>query len=222
MCCILISASAQLATIVRATQETPAAEGGDAASVIALQPAPIARVDSTITEPLCWQGRGGCGCRCHYMSEYSGSFFSWVFHGLASPFETCNVDQCNSRRYVLSLRVALGRLGLSVALIPSLQFIVNPGYRLQVLPSLQVQRTCNYTSPGFCALEMLECGSAPLDRKASDEERSARFVAYKENKLAEIKQMFHEGKVSHLDVDPSGATWLEVIFLHITMSASGL
>jgi hypothetical protein len=217
-----MSASARSSANGQATLEISTADGGNAASTDALQPVSGAQIDASVTKQLCWQGRGGCRCRCHYTSEYSGSFFSWVFHGFASPLETCNVDQCNSRRYMLSLRVALGRVGLSVAVTPSLQFIVNPDCRLQILPSLQMQRTCNYTSPGFLALEMLECGFAPLDRKASDEERSARFVAYKENKLAEIKQMFHEGKVSHLDVDPAGATWLEVIFLHITMSASGL
>jgi hypothetical protein len=57
---------------------------------------------------------------------------------------------------------------------------------------------------------MLEHGYDAFVQKASDEQYSARWMTYKQDKLAEIKQLFHEGKVSHLDVDPSGATWLEV------------
>jgi hypothetical protein len=112
---------------------------------------------------------------------------------------------------MLSLRVALNRLGFSVAIVPSLQFIVSPDYRLQILPSLQMQRTRKYTSEGFRALYLLQHGYDTSDRKWSDEQTSAGFVTYKQEKLAEIKQLFHHGKVSHLDVDPSGATWLEVM-----------
>ncbi|KAM0702270.1 hypothetical protein Q7P35_011180 [Cladosporium inversicolor] len=94
-------------------------------------------------------------------------------------------------------------------------FIVSGDYGLQILPGLQMQRTCKYTSQGFRALYMLEHGYDTSDWKANDEQRSARFVAYTQGKLAEIKQLFHEGKVSHLDVDPSGATWLEQKLLQI-------
>jgi hypothetical protein len=120
---------------------------------------------------------------------------------------------------MLSLRVALNRLGLSVAVVPSLQFIISPDYRLQILPSLQMQRTRKYTSEGFRAMYMLQHGYDVSDVKGREEQLHVRFVTYKQEKLAEIKQLFHEGKVSHLDVDPSGATWLEVMcmahyFLH--------
>jgi hypothetical protein len=204
-------ASARISASVQVTLDTPTADDENAAHVDALQPALVVRADTDAIEQLCWQGRGGCGCCCHYTNHYSGSFFSWVFHGFASPLGNCNVNGCNSRRYMLSLRVALNRLGLSVAVIPSLQFIISPNYRLQILPSLQMQRTRKYTSEGFRALYMLQHGYDTSDRKWSDEQRSARFVTYKQDKLAEIKQLFHEGKVSHLDVDPSGATWLEVM-----------
>lgn len=204
-------ASARINASVQVTLDTPAADGEDAAPVDTLQPAPVVRADTNMTEHPCWQGRGGCGCRCHYTTEYSGSFFSWVFRGFTSPLEPCTTDGCNSRRYMLSLRVALNRLGLSVAIVPSLQFIVSPDYRLQIIPSLQMQRTRKYTSEGFRALYLLQHGYDTSDRKWSDEQTSARFVTYKQEKLAEIKQLFHHGKVSHLDVDPSGATWLEVM-----------
>lgn len=127
------------------------------------------------------------------------------------------MDECNSRRYMLSLRDTLHQLGLSVALIPSLQLIVNSDHGMQILPSLQMQRTCEYTSEGFRALYMLECGHGTRDLKASEEQRHIRWVTYKQDKLAEIKQLFHERKVSHLDVDPSGATWLEVFNAHSTL-----
>ena len=207
---VLTSASAQMKASVQATLDTNTPDGEIAVPANALQEGSVTRADFDVTEQPCWQGRGGCRCRCHYTSEYSGSFFFWIFHGSANPFEPCNIDKCNSRRYALNLRVALGRFGLPVALIPSLQFIVNPGHGIQIRPSLQMQRTCNYTSQGFRALYMLEHGYDASVQKASDEQYSARWMTYKQNKLAEIKQLFHEGKVSHLDVDPSGATWLEV------------
>jgi hypothetical protein len=127
------------------------------------------------------------------------------------------MDECNSRRYMLSLRVTLHQLGLSVALIPSLQLIVNSDHGMQILPSLQMQRTCDYNSEGFRALYMLECGHGAGDLKASEEQRHIMWLTYKQDKLAEIKQLFHERKVSHLDVDPSGATWLEVFNAHSTL-----
>lgn len=205
-----MSTSARIDANALAMLDTPTAGAENAAPIDALQPALVVQADTSMIEQLCWQGRGGCGCRCHYRNDYKGSFFSWVFHGFASPLEACNVDGCNSRRYMLSLRVALNRLGLSVAVTPSLQLIISPDYRLQILPSLQMQRTRKNTSEGFRALYMLQRGYDTSDPKWSDKQRSTRLMIYEQDKLAEIKQLFHEGKVSHLDVDPSGATWLEV------------
>ena len=202
---------AQTSARVQATLDMPTAEVRNAEAANALEPATVVQAVTNIVQQLCWQRRGGCGYRCHCRSEYSGSYFFWVFHGLANPLNTCNVDECNSRRYMLSLRIALGRLGLPVAVIPSLQLVINPNYRLQILPSLQIQRTCKNTSQGFLALYMLQHKGPTSDRSESGEQYSARFVRYKQNKLAEIKQLFLEEKVSHLDVDPSGATWLEVM-----------
>lgn len=207
---VLITASARNSAIVQAIPNSPTADGENAAPAVVLQPRSVARVDNDMIKQLCWQGRGGCRCHCHYTSEYSGSVFSWIFHGFASALKPCDMDECNSRRYMLSLRVTLRRLGLSVALIPSLQLIVNPDHGIQILPSLQMQRTCDYTSEAFRALYMLEHGYDTSVSTASDEQYRARWMTYKQDKLAEIKQLFHEGKVSHLDVDPSGATWLEV------------
>ena len=202
--------NARINASVPVALHTPTADSENTVPADALQPSSVARADTESTKLLCWQGKGGCRCRCHYTSQHSGSIFSWIFHGFVDPFENCNMAGCNSRRYMLSLRVALGRLGLPLALIPSLQLIVNPDRGIQILPSLQMQRTCNYTSQGFRALYMLEHGHDTSVRKGSDEQYPARWMTYKQNKLAEIKQLFYEGKVSHLDVDPSGATWLEV------------
>jgi hypothetical protein len=144
------------------------------------------------------------------------------FHGVLS-FDGCNLDACNSRRYALSLRLALSQYGIPLAILPSLQLIIDRHCRLQVPPSLQMQRTCKYTSEGFCVLYMLEHGFPTFERNRSDRQIAARFLTYQQDKLAEIKQLFHDGTVSHLDVDPSGATWLEasLYVLYIALLVEG-
>jgi hypothetical protein len=207
-----MSASARDSVSGLATPKPPTADGGHTAPVDTLMPALIPALDTNITQKYCWERRGGCACRCHCTSAYSGSFISLVYQGF-SPLKRCNEDTCNSRRYVLNLRLALSRLGLPLAILPSLQLIIDRDCRPQILPSLQMQRTCKYTSRGFHALYLLEYGFSTFDREASTEQVSARFLTYQQDKLAEIKQLFHDGEVSPLDVDPAGATWLEVVFL---------
>ena len=70
---------------------------------------------TSMPDTPCWKKRGGL-CRCHAKSRLNGRFVFFTASGFASLFASCNLANCNSRLYRLSLRLACTRIGVRLAL----------------------------------------------------------------------------------------------------------
>ena len=84
------------------------------------------------------------------------------------------------------------------------------GFVPVLYPTIDVQRVCSFTSPGFKVLEELSGGSFGMDSRLDADERTQLLEIVKESKVVELKRLFASGEASALDVDPDGYTWLEV------------
>ena len=86
------------------------------------------------------------------------------------------------------------------------------GFLPVLYPTMEIQRVCDSTSPGFKALEEFNASSFGIDYSLDEEEVTKLWEIAKERKVVELKRLFTSGEASPLDVDPDGHTWLEVSF----------
>lgn len=105
----------------------------------------------------------------------------------------------------------------AVSISIDLQYAVN---RVSLIPALQPQRICRYTSPGFLLLEELARGHFDgIDYGSGDSERIAlQWDEALAQKVSQIKRLFLDRQVSHKDVDPAGNTWLQVSLTYASQS----
>lgn len=99
------------------------------------------------------------------------------------------------------------------------------GFLPVLYPTMEIQRVCDSTSPGFKALEEFNASSFGIDYSLDEEEVTKLWEIAKERKVVELKRLFASGEASPLDVDPDGHTWLEVSFqmnicIRIVLTAS--
>ena len=150
-----------------------------------------------VVATACWQRPRGCSCRCHISHErpWHSAILGTV--GLTSLFDRCNRgDTCDTRRYAAYARFALNHFGVPLAICLAAELKIYGGFVPVLYPTVEVQRVCDFTSPGFKALEQFNASSFGIDAK--------------ERKVVELKRLFASGEASPLDVDPDGHTWLEV------------
>lgn len=163
-----------------------------------------------IAAKACWQRPKGCYCRCHTIHERPWHSALLGTIGLSSFFDVCNRNTCDTRRYAVYARFTLSHFGVPLAIRLATELKVFGGVVPVIYPTIDMQRVCSFTSPGFKVLEELGNGSFGIDfRLDADEVTGLREVA-KKRKVAELKRLFASGEASPLDVDPDGHTWLEV------------
>ena len=168
-----------------------------------------AKVTHVITKP-CWRRPKGCYCRCHTSHERTWHSALLGTIGFASLFDRCNRDTCDTRRYAVYARFALSRFGVPLAIRLATELKVHGGFVPVLYPTIDVQRVCNFTSPGFRLLEDIKEPPFQVNIYLDHDERLVCWHDMQARTIADIKRLFANGEVSHLDVDPEGRTWLEV------------
>jgi hypothetical protein len=164
-----------------------------------------------VVATACWQRPRGCSCRCHISHErpWHSAILGTV--GLTSLFDRCNRgDTCDTRRYAAYARFALNHFGVPLAICLAAELKIYGGFVPVLYPTVEVQRVCDFTCPGFKVLGELADGSFGIDFKLDGDKATALREAAKAGKIAELKRLFASGEVSPLDIDPDGHTWLEV------------
>jgi hypothetical protein len=182
--------------------------------------AQVARIVTT----ACWQRPRGCYCRCHVSQERPWHSILLGTIGIASIFESCNRIGC-TRRYAVYTRVPLSHFGVPLAILIATELKVYGGFVPVLYPTIDVQRVCDFTSPGFKVLEELNVSSFGIDYSLDEEEVTQLWEIAKGRKVVELKRLFASGEASPLDVDPDGHTWLEVwlkmnIHIRVVLTAS--
>lgn len=86
------------------------------------------------------------------------------------------------------------------------------GFFPVLYPTIDIQRVCDFASPGFKVLEEITASSFDIDHSLDEEEATRLWDIAKERKVLELKRLFATGEATPLDVDPDGNTWLEVSF----------
>lgn len=138
---------------------------------------------------------GKCFCSCHKVSSYSGRFWSIRTPSLGWGFLRCDKQTCANKNIRFSARVSLSRFNALWALEMSLSLMYGPT-AFSISPGLRAERVVKYTSPGFTVLWKCETGQ----------------ITWPEAQQ-QLNSLFAEGQASIDDVDPSGASWLEVRLL---------
>jgi hypothetical protein len=164
-----------------------------------------------VVAKACWQRPRGCSCRCHISHERPWHSAMLGTVGLVSFFKRCNLDDtCDTRRYAVYARFALSHFGVPLAIRLATELKVYGGFIPLLYPTIEVQRVCDFTSPGFKVLDELAHGSFGTGFNLDEDKVTALREAAKAGRIAELKRLFTSGEVSPLDIDPDGRTWLEV------------
>jgi hypothetical protein len=183
-------------------------DAGEVAALVLNQLPDHAQV-ARITTKACWQRPRGCYCRCHISHERPWHSTLLGTIGIASMFVTCNRVGC-TRRYAVYTRVSLSQFGIPLAIRIATELKVYGGLMPVLYPTIDVQRVCDFASPGFRVLDELAHSSFGITSKLDEEEITVLREPAKAGKVAELKRLFASGEASPLDVDPDGRTWLEV------------
>jgi hypothetical protein len=174
-----------------------------------------AQVVHAVTQP-CWQRPKGCYCLCHVSNERTWHSTLLGTVGLASFFVRCNRGDCDTRQYAAYARFALSRFGMPLAIRIATELKVFGGVIPILYPTIEVQRVCDFASPGFKVLAELTDSSLGIDYSLDEDKVTELWEIAKERKVVELKRLFASGEASPLDIDPDGHTWLEVP-LHATI-----
>lgn len=134
----------------------------------------------------------GCVCSCHKMLIKSGRFWSYKLPSIPELFATCDRASCSNKFLKTHLQFSLSRFGILRLVNLQMGFSWGEG-GLSMSLMLRPSRIVNYTSPGFVVLWKCRTGQ----------------ISFSEART-ELMELFREGRASPDDVDPSGATWLEV------------
>jgi hypothetical protein len=173
-----------------------------------------------ITATACWQRPKGCYCQCHISHERPWHSTLLGTIGIASIFGTCRED-CDTRRYAVYTKFVLSYFGLPLAVRLTTELKVYSGFLPVLYPTIDVQRVCDFASPGFKVLEEFNASSYGIDHSLDEDEVDRLWEVAKKGKVVELKRLFASGEASPLDVDPDGFTWLEVsLQRHICIRAS--
>ena len=73
------------------------------------------------------------------------------------------------------------------------------GFLPVLYPTMEIQRVCDSTSPGFKALEEFNASSFGIDYSLDEEEVTKLWEIAKERKVVELKRLFASGEASPLD-----------------------
>ena len=101
-----------------------------------------------------------------------------------------SISDHRKRQFIIF--IVLPRMNIQWCLKASLNLTWGNG-RYSIAPALELERIVKYTSPGYEIFWKCEMGILDLP-----------------NGLVQLDRLFRAGKASPLDVDPGGATWLEV------------
>lgn len=140
-----------------------------------------------------------CACSCHKMLIKSSRFWSYKLPSIAKIFSACDRTSCKNRSLQTHFRVSLSRLGI----LRSIELRLGFGWGESGLSTsfmLRPSRIVRYTSPGFEVLRKCMTG----------------LIEFPEART-ELLKLFDEGRASIDDVDPSGATWLEVCLARVLL-----
>jgi hypothetical protein len=183
-------------------------DAGEVAALV-LNQLPNHAQTARITTKACWQRPEGCYCRCHISHERPWHSTLLGIIGIASISGTCRED-CDTRRYAVYTKFALSYFGLPLAVRLTTELKVYGGFLPVLYPTIDVQRVCDFASPGFKVLEEFNASSFGIDYSLDEDEVARLWEIAKKGKVVELKRLFASGEASPLDVDPDGFTWLEV------------
>lgn len=136
-----------------------------------------------------------CSCSCHHTSTISRRFWAFEFSGLNTLTGKCDQPSCTGTSYGIRLVLAFSRFGIPWSSIISLQVATALG-KVQLRPSLELQRTVRYTSPGFAAIWKLEKSLITFEEACTELERLSR-----------------EDPSFRTHVNPAGVSYIEVGFI---------
>lgn len=132
-----------------------------------------------------------CYCDCHQTTSLQPRFWPLRISSSAS-WKPCSKASCRNSKNA-SVWISFTQIGIRLAISLSLDVMLS-SQESYIRPSLSFQRVVRRTSPGFTILYELELGVRKDWGKAKQD----------------LLELFESGKASPRDVDPDGATWLEV------------
>lgn len=133
-----------------------------------------------------------CYCSCHQTASISSRFWALEFSPLNAWNSQCDQPFCTGPSYGIRLALSFSNFGIPWSSIMSLQVATALG-KVHIRPSLELQRTVKYTSPGFAVIWGLE-----------------RDLITFEEACNELRKLAREDPSFRTHVNPSGESYIEV------------